>query len=263
MCNAYSMTTHVEAIRDFVRVFEVATGIGNLPPQTGIYPDLLAPIVRNRDGLRELAKVRWGMPSSSRALYEAAQKRAQKVQAKQGRALTTEEFAELVRMEPDRGVTNVRNTDSLHWKRWLDPQFRCVVPFTSFAEFDNAPGPGGKPLGNTWFAFTADRPLAFFAGIWAPQWTSVRKVRDGLVTTDLFAFLTTEPNDVVGSIHTKAMPVILTTPDEVETWLTAPWGEAKKLQRPLPQGVLRIVAVGGKDDPEGSAADQPAKPLLF
>ncbi len=46
-------------------------------------------------------------------------------------------------------------------KRWLDPQFRCVVPFTS-AEFDNAPGPDGKPLGNTWFAFTAERPLAFF-----------------------------------------------------------------------------------------------------
>jgi hypothetical protein len=35
-------------------------------------------------------------------------------------------------------------------------------------------------------------------------------------------------------IHPKAMPVILTKPDEVETWMTAPADEALKLQRPLP-----------------------------
>ena len=33
----------------------------------------------------------------------------------------------------------------------------------------------------------------------------------------------------VGAIHPKAMPVILTTPDEVETWMTAPPEEALKL----------------------------------
>jgi putative SOS response-associated peptidase YedK len=37
------------------------------------------------------------------------------------------------------------------------------------------------------------------------------------------------------------MPVILTTPAEVETWLTAPWEEAKTLQRPLRNDLLRIV----------------------
>jgi hypothetical protein len=34
----------------------------------------------------------------------------------------------------------------------------------------------------------------------------------GQTTNDLFGFLTTEPNDVVGLIHPKAMPVILTAP---------------------------------------------------
>jgi putative SOS response-associated peptidase YedK len=44
------------------------------------------------------------------------------------------------------------------------------------------------------------------------------------------------------------MPVILTRPDEVETWLTAPADEALKLQRPLADGALRIVARGVKED---------------
>jgi hypothetical protein len=45
------------------------------------------------------------------------------------------------------------------------------------------------------------------------------------------------------------MPVILTTPDEVETWMAAPAEEALKLQRPLPDGALKIVARGVKEDP--------------
>ena len=249
MCNLYSITTNLEALRALVKTFEIDATVGNLPPQTGVFPDFVAPIIRNRAGIRELTKAaRWGMPSSSKALYEAAVARARKIEEKRGQSLSPEEFAELVRMEPDRGTTNVRNVASQHWRRWLSPEFRCVVPFTSFSEFDNTAGPDGAKRGDTWFAFDADRPLAFFAGIWVPEWTSVRKIKEGVVTTDLFAFLTTEPNDVVGSIHMKAMPVILTTPDEVETWLTAPWEVAKTLQRPLPNGVLQVVSVGQKQD---------------
>jgi putative SOS response-associated peptidase YedK len=42
--------------------------------------------------------------------------------------------------------------------------------------------------------------------------------------------------------------VILTKPDEIEIWLTAPVEQALKLQRPLPDGVLKIVVRGGKND---------------
>jgi len=115
------------------------------------------------------------------------------------------------------------------------------VPFNSFSEFNKAEG------GDIWFALDETRPLACFAGIWA-NWTSVRKVKEGETTNDLYACLTTEPNAEVGSVHPKAMPVILTTSDEVETWMTAPPEEALTLQRPLPDGALRIVARGVKED---------------
>ena len=44
----------------------------------------------------------------------------------------------------------------------------------------------------------------------------MRKVKEGATINDLFAFLTTELNAVVAPIHAKAMPVILTTPEEVD-----------------------------------------------
>ena len=89
----------------------------------------------------------------------------------------------------DPGVTNVRNVSSPHWRRWLGVESRCVVPFTNFAENEMLPDGSRPPV---WFALDESRPLAFFAGIWT-RWTSVRKVKEGETTNDLFAFLTTEP----------------------------------------------------------------------
>src|ERR1700761_6859118 len=208
MCNLYSLTKGQQAIREMASAMRDVTG--NLPLFPGIFPDYAAPIVRNGpDGVRELTTARWGMPSSQKALLDAATARARKLEAK-GKSF---DFKELLRMEPDGGTTNIRNTASPHWKRWLEPANRCVVPFTSFSEFNRDAG------GDIWFALSEDRPLAFFAGIWT-TWTSVRKVREGEVTADLFGFLTTTPNAVVAPIHSKAMPVILTTEVEIDIWLT-------------------------------------------
>jgi putative SOS response-associated peptidase YedK len=107
-----------------------------------------------------------------------------------------------------------------------------------------------------WFALNKDRPPAAFAGIWRP-WTGVRGTKAERAEGEhlLCSFLTSQPNGV-GPIHPKAIPVILTTPEEYETWLTAPTDVALKLQRPLPDDMLEIVA-------EGSLSRQQTPKLLF
>jgi putative SOS response-associated peptidase YedK len=171
VCNLFSITKNQQAIRDLTRAMSDRTG--NLPPLPGVFPDYSAPIVRNQPDGRELTMARWGMPSPVFAL--------------KGR-------------NSDPGVTNVRNVTSPHWRRWLGIDNRCVVPFTSFSENAVLPDGTRPPV---WFALDDARPLACFAGIWT-RWTSVRKVKEGETTNDIFAFLTTEPNELVATFHPKA-----------------------------------------------------------
>ncbi len=220
MCNLYSLSKGQAAIRELTGAMTDNTG--NLPPLPGIFPDYAAPIVRNQPGGRVLTMARWGMPSPTFAL--------------KGRI-------------SDSGITNIRNTASPHWRRWLGTEHRCVVPFTSFSENEHLPD-GSKPP--VWFALDETRPLACFAGVWT-RWTSVRKVKEGETTNDVFGFLTTAPNAEVGAIHPKAMPVILRTLEEIDVWMTEPWLEAAKMQRALPDATLMIVARGLKQDAGGIA----------
>jgi putative SOS response-associated peptidase YedK len=75
--------------------------------------------------------------------------------------------------------------------------------------------------------------------------------------------MTTKPNAVVAPIHEKAMPVILTTEDEIETWMTAPWSEAKALQRSAPDDALVIVEKPATQVKYPQGNQPPAQGSLF
>jgi putative SOS response-associated peptidase YedK len=100
MCNLYSLTKGQAAIRGWFRASHDRTG--NLPLFPGIFPDQMAPIVRNgADGERELVMARWGMPGPQQ--FGGAP------------------------------ITNIRNVGSPHWRGWLGKQNRCIVPALLFA----------------------------------------------------------------------------------------------------------------------------------
>ncbi|MDQ0472846.1 SOS response-associated peptidase [Labrys wisconsinensis] len=202
--------------------------LGNLDRMPSIFPDGFAPVIRNTPDGEELIRMRWGFPPVAGPL-----------------------------------VTNVRNVSSGYWRPWLKPAQRCLVPANAFCEYDEQ-----NKKRPTWFALDESRPTFCFAGIWRP-WSGVRGTKANPVEGEhlLYSFLTCEPNDIVAPVHPKAMPVLLTTEEERETWMTAPAEEALQLQRPLSNDALKIVATGKRSDGDvpdlPPAAPPPAQTSLF
>lgn len=127
----------------------------------------------------------------------------------------------------DKYVTNARNLASSMWKPSIvNPERRCLVPFTHFAEPHPEGGKGddGKPR-QVWFSLP-DRPIGFFAGLWRPTERG-----------DAYAFCTTSSNATVAPWHPKAMPVIL-HPTDFTTWLDGDNASALALVRPY-DGAMR------------------------
>lgn len=213
MCNRYEKRGSVSQIRKLAaalnRKLATTSATDNLPQFDNIYPDTDAPIVANAgDGGLVLKMARWGFPPIP----------GQKTP-----------------------ITNIRNLNSRWWrdvnKEWItSAEYRCLVPFTAFAEPIQAP---------RWFVVPGVE-VGCFAGVWRPwhgerlteqpgQKRRSREERDW----ELYAFLTTEPNDVVRPVHENSMPVILIDPAEQGEWLRG-GKESLRLQRPLPNDQLEM-----------------------
>ncbi|MGH6658647.1 MAG: SOS response-associated peptidase [Sphingomicrobium sp.] len=200
MCNLYAMTATVDELRRTFGPFDGDTA--NLPPFDEIYPGRPAPVLRRReDGGLKLETMSWGFPGPAAA---------------RGRA-----------------VTNVRNLDSPFWRGALaEPMRRCLVPVTSFCEWAAEPDPVTKRKAKVWFGLTEDaQPLFAFAGLWRPG------DRDG--AGPFMAFLTCAPNEAVGAVHPKAMPVMLRPGSETDQWLGADRAGATALVVPFADAEMR------------------------
>jgi putative SOS response-associated peptidase YedK len=141
MCNLYNLDKGQDALRRYFNVTQDDSG--NQPPLPWIFPNKFAPIIRNDPASsngapgRVMEIRRWGMPTPPQYLKPGT---------------------------IDRGVTNIRNVSSAHWRNWLAPEHRCVVPVTAFAEPTDKADPATGKKRWAWFALGDDFPLFAFAG---------------------------------------------------------------------------------------------------
>jgi putative SOS response-associated peptidase YedK len=210
MCNLYSMTAAREAILRLFRISENRAAA--IMPKDAIFPGHDAPLVRpTADGERELVQMSWGF-----------------VLPQPGKA--------------PRRVTNTRDDKARSSSFWRDSfeRRRCLVPVTCFAEPKEV-----TPATWHWFALNGDepRPLFAFAGLWRRHVGPIKK--DGpSVELDVYSFMTTTPNALVGTINHERMPVLLSTDEEYETWMTGTPDEAFSLMKEYPPDKMRMVQSG-------------------
>lgn len=210
MCNLYSLNKNRDSIAKMFKVgHNRAIDISRLP---GIFPNYNAPVVcQAADAEREMVSMNWGF-----------------VLPQPGKA--------------PRRVTNVRDDKAMtgFWRESLEMR-RCLVPASAFCEPDG----NVKPATWNWFALKGDdpRPLFAFAGIWRRHRGPVK--RDGpVVDLDVYAFMTTTPNALVATVNHERMPVLLTRPEEFDTWMHGTPQEAMALAREYPAEQMQIVQSG-------------------
>ncbi len=162
--------------------------------------------------------------------------------------------------EEKQGLINAR-AETVDQKRSFADAYesrRCLVPADGFYEWTDL-GKGKRPYR---VAFEDDRPFAM-AGLWE-RWTAPTQQlglgafgADGSAgesaTLESFTVLTTEPNDLISTLHHR-MAVVL-APEEEETWLHGNTEEAATLLDPYPDDDLAYYPVS--DRVNSPANDEP------
>lgn len=182
MCNLYRMRTAHEEV---ARYFDATSTASNTPEE--VYPGTPGLVVTEQEGTRSLRSMTWGFP------------------------------LRLKGMKPEAKPKPVNNIADLEKPMWIGlarkPQWRCLIPFTEFAESEGEKG----RMTRTWFRVQG-QPMFAWAGLWrvSDEWGPV------------YSGVMTDANEAVAPVHDR-MPVLLHR-DEYERWLHGDFDEAVAFQ---------------------------------
>src|SRR5437867_2679230 len=202
MCGRYSIVSNFEAVR---RLFGVNPNIPNWwAPRSNVAPTEDAPVVRLRNGERELVQLRWGLiPYWSKDAKIAYS--------------TINAAGETVATKPAFRDAFTRR--------------RCLVATDGFYEWLKLEDGGKQP----YRIVMKDREPFGLAGLWE-RW----KPGGDAEPLETFTIITTAPNAVCAPIHNR-MPVVI-APSDFDAWLTAAPG-SEGLLLPFPPELMEAYPV--------------------
>ena len=177
MCGRFALFAPLESIEEY---FETEQAKFECPPRYNVTPGQVVAVVREHEGKRRVAQLRWGLVPfwAKDALI--------------GHKLVNARLDGLASKPAYRGAFTRR---------------RCLIPASGFYEWTGTRGGAREP----WFVRAADAPLLAIAGLWE-RW---RTPEGG--TLETCVIVTTDAHATLANIHDR-MPVLVGRPDHA-LWL--------------------------------------------
>lgn len=220
MCGRFTNRfTWSELVRLYRLIDAPAPPPSNFPPRYNVAPTQVAPVVRLKDGRRELVLLKWGLvPHWSKDATGGA------------------------KMINCRSET-VAEKPSFHT---AFQRHRCLVVADGFYEWQKIGAKEKQP----WFITLKDNQPFAFAGLWE-NWTP----RDGDDVLQTFTIITVPPNDLCARLHDR-MPAVL-GPEDWAKWLgEEALEQPKELLKPFASERMECWPVGKR---VGNAANDDAE----
>ncbi len=201
MCGRFTYYLTWREIHDLYRLTAPAAPPSNMRERYNICPTTRIDAVIERDGQRQLERMRWGLIPS---------------------------WWSKKRSEMRLATFNAR-AETITEKQFFRNAFkhrRCIIPVSGYYEWET--GPDGKQP--HYFTAADGSPALSIAGLWE-EWQDKEADEKVLSCT----MIITSSNDWVGEVHDR-MPVLLTA-DQYEPWLVGKAGV--EILKPAPNDMLR------------------------